>query len=104
MCHTIAFINTSVPADLFSRSSNLGGRGEQESISKINFMLGTMNGHEYFYAWEGDRGPRSNEIEQSYWMRAINWTTHGKVQLKGFNMLQMSSNWFLGIWTVNPNI
>jgi hypothetical protein len=79
MRHTIAFINNSVPADLFSWSSNLGG--EQESILKMNFMLGTMNGHEYFSAWEGDRGPRSNEIDQSYWMRAINWTTHGKVQL-----------------------
>jgi hypothetical protein len=27
--------------------------GEQESILKINFMLGTINGHEYFFCMGG---------------------------------------------------
>jgi hypothetical protein len=49
------------------------------------------------------QGPESNEIEQSYWLRAINWThslymrvQHQKWQIKAKGMAPFwrENNWF----------
>jgi hypothetical protein len=42
--------------------------------------------------------------ELMIWRTKMQARLQGMVQLKGFNLLQISPNWFLGIWNLEPHL